>query len=257
MGARKTDTGTTLVTIPFSHFCEKARWALDRAGIEYREERHLPPVSVRRAREAGGEGTVPVLFFDTATRTDSKSILKWVDERQLETQRLFPSQPALLAEVEAFADRVDRDLGIAVRRVVFAAYVAEPKSLTRLLTRAVPWLEGIVFRFNASRARRGLAERMKLDTASVAEAHRSIDAVFQDVEKLLADGRRYLFGKQLSAADVGLASLAAPLVLPPNHPGAMDQLEEVPASLRTLVESTRRRPAGEFVLRLYRDDRAV
>ena len=24
-----------LVTIPISHFCEKARWALDRAGVRY------------------------------------------------------------------------------------------------------------------------------------------------------------------------------------------------------------------------------
>lgn len=256
MGARKTDSGTVLVTIPISHYCEKARWALDRAGIDYREEPHLPPVSVRRAREAGGEGTVPVLFFDTATRTDSKSILKWVDERQLETQRLFPSQPALLAEVEAFADRMDLDLGIAVRRVLFAGYVAEPKALTRLLTRGVPWMEGFLFRLIAARARRGLVERMKLDPDTVAAAHRTVEAVLSDVDGRLADGRRYLFGSHLSAADVGFAALAAPLVLPPNHPGSMDRAEELPASLRPLVEATRQRPAGEFVLRLYREDRA-
>ena len=41
-----------LVTIPISHFCEKARWALDRAGVAYEEQRHLPAlhrVAVRRA----------------------------------------------------------------------------------------------------------------------------------------------------------------------------------------------------------------
>jgi glutathione S-transferase len=30
-----------LVTIPISHFCEKARWALDRAGIDYVEQPHV------------------------------------------------------------------------------------------------------------------------------------------------------------------------------------------------------------------------
>jgi glutathione S-transferase len=30
-----------LVTIPISHYCEKARWSLERAGLEYREERHV------------------------------------------------------------------------------------------------------------------------------------------------------------------------------------------------------------------------
>ena len=30
-----------LLTIPISHYCEKARWALERAGLAYREERHV------------------------------------------------------------------------------------------------------------------------------------------------------------------------------------------------------------------------
>jgi len=32
----------TLVTIPFSHYCEKARWALDYTGYDYVEEGHVP-----------------------------------------------------------------------------------------------------------------------------------------------------------------------------------------------------------------------
>ena len=55
-----------LVTIPISHYCEKARWALDRAGIPYREERHVQGIhrivarlvgrrkDGARARDAGG-----------------------------------------------------------------------------------------------------------------------------------------------------------------------------------------------------------
>ena len=34
-----------LLTIPISHFCEKARWALERAGLAYREERHVQGVN--------------------------------------------------------------------------------------------------------------------------------------------------------------------------------------------------------------------
>jgi glutaredoxin len=50
-----------LVTIPISHYCEKARWALERAGLEYREERHVQGVHQLAARRAGGGITVPVL----------------------------------------------------------------------------------------------------------------------------------------------------------------------------------------------------
>ena len=36
------DSEYLLITIPPSHYCEKARWALDYARIPYREERHPP-----------------------------------------------------------------------------------------------------------------------------------------------------------------------------------------------------------------------
>ena len=36
----------TLITISFSHYCEKARWALDRCGIEFRERANLPLFAV-------------------------------------------------------------------------------------------------------------------------------------------------------------------------------------------------------------------
>ena len=42
-----------LVTIPISHFCEKARWALDRAGVDYVEQR-LRRMGVIAALEARG-----------------------------------------------------------------------------------------------------------------------------------------------------------------------------------------------------------
>ena len=36
-----------LVTIPISHYCEKARWALERAGVPYVERPHLLPMPTR------------------------------------------------------------------------------------------------------------------------------------------------------------------------------------------------------------------
>ena len=53
----------TLVTIAFSHFCEKARWALDHAGVRYVEERYAPVAhlvgTVPRGVARPPRGTVP------------------------------------------------------------------------------------------------------------------------------------------------------------------------------------------------------
>ena len=43
-----------LITIPFSHYCEKARWALDYCGVPYTEDAHLPGLHIRPTRRAGG-----------------------------------------------------------------------------------------------------------------------------------------------------------------------------------------------------------
>jgi glutathione S-transferase len=65
-----------LVTIPSSHFCEKAPWALDRAGLAYREERHVQGVSVLDALRAGQSLTVPVLIAPESVSSESEDILR-------------------------------------------------------------------------------------------------------------------------------------------------------------------------------------
>ena len=50
----------TLITIPISHFCEKARWALDRAGVEYEERAHLQVIHWLAVKRAGGREHAPV-----------------------------------------------------------------------------------------------------------------------------------------------------------------------------------------------------
>ena len=82
-----------LVTIPISHFCEKARWALARAGVPYREERHVQGIHMLAARRAGGGSTVPVLVTDDGVLGESADILAWADERTPAHERLYPEDP--------------------------------------------------------------------------------------------------------------------------------------------------------------------
>jgi len=70
-----------LITIPISHYCEKARWALERAGLPYREERHVQGIHRMAARRAGGGATVPVLVAGDGVLGQSREILAWVDRR--------------------------------------------------------------------------------------------------------------------------------------------------------------------------------
>ncbi len=74
-------TTPRLVTISFSHYCDKARWALDHAGLAYREEAHLPGFHAPAVARAGGTRTTPVLVTDEGVLPDSKDILAWADRQ--------------------------------------------------------------------------------------------------------------------------------------------------------------------------------
>lgn len=53
-----TDAATgKLVTICFSHFVDKARWALELAGVQYIEEGYLPMVHFLAPRRTAGKGS--------------------------------------------------------------------------------------------------------------------------------------------------------------------------------------------------------
>jgi glutathione S-transferase len=83
---------------------------------------------------------------------------------------------------------------------------------------------------------------------------------FDEVDRMLADGRRYLLSDSLTLADITFASLAALAVLPPEYAGRSLRgrrltLDDLDAGWRAEVEAFRQRPAGQFVLRLYREER--
>jgi glutathione S-transferase len=82
------------------------------------------------------------------------------------------------------------------------------------------------------------------------------------MDALLADGRTYLTGATLTFADITFASLGALAVLPPEYPGnrlggprlTIDDITD--PAWRAEVERFRARPSGQFILRLYREERA-
>lgn len=76
------EDGAKLVTIGFSHYCEKARWALDLSPLRdrYVEDAHMPvfhiPAVVRISKDRRKTGTPLLLLPDGASVHDSTLILQ-------------------------------------------------------------------------------------------------------------------------------------------------------------------------------------
>lgn len=246
---------TRLVTIPFSHYCEKARWALDRAGVAYAEAPHLPLASAFFAWRAGGGRTVPVLVAPGQTLSDSTDILHFADAYTPEPRRLFPSHDAEVARWEAHFDKL---LGPATRRWAYGFLLEERAFMRDMLRRSGPRWEGSAAALGFPVLRALMKRGMRIDAAGVARSAERIAQVFAEVEATLADGRRYLVGDRFTAADLTFAALAAPAVFPDGYARYVCDFAALPARFRDAVQPFRARPAGGFVARLYasREERA-
>jgi glutathione S-transferase len=240
-----------LVTIPISHYCEKARWALERAGMPYREERHVQGIHQLAARRAGGGATVPVLVTPDRAIGESQEILAWVDARTPAEHRLFPEEPQARREVDELCRRFDQELGPKGRRLMYVHMLAQRKLALRFNNQGVPAWEDRAIRYGwpliARFIQRALEIRPGIEIADEAAVWRELDFVAQ----LLADGRPYLCGERFGAADLTFAALSASLLMPPAYGVPLPQPDILSRDLAALVERARAHPAGRYALALF------
>ena len=244
-----------LITIPISHYCEKARWALERAGLPYTEERHVQGVHQIVARRAGGRKTVPVLLAPEGVFAESEEILAYADESLPEELRLFPAEPALRAEVESLSRWLDEGLGPDARRVMYT-YMLEQKGLMlKVNNQGVPRWEGAAMTAFWPVMVRFANRELRIDPAGPQRDEARTWEAFETIGERLADGRRYLCGDRFTAADLTFAALSAAVTVPPEYGVSLPQPDNLPEPVASAVRAFRAHPAGAFALRIFREER--
>jgi glutathione S-transferase len=244
-----------LITIPISHYCEKARWALGRAGMRYREVCHVQGIHRVAARLAGGGATVPVLVTPDGVLPESGEILEWVDERLAPDQRLFPAEPSEREDVKALCRRFDVELGPSGRRLMYVHMLAQPEVTLRFNNAGVPpWEDQLVRRgwpLVVRFMQWALGIRPGIEVEDEAVVFRELDFV----AGRLADGRAHLCGEHFGAADLTFAALCAAIVLPSQYGVPLPQPNLLAPDTAQLVERAREHPAGRYALRMFAEER--
>lgn len=225
-----------LITIPPSHYCEKARWALRRAGARYVEDAHAPLFHRFATMPVGGT-TVPVLVDGSEVVKGSDLVVRHLDAKFV--MRLYPEEQ--LPEICTLVQMFDELLGPHLRRWALHYLLQDREIAVATYCAGVPAWErrvfsGIfpLFRWLARRA-------MRIDETRARRSFVRMQEVFNHVESALSDGRRFLTGDTFTAADLTFAALASPLMI-------RDPREKLfpAADLQQLRESV----AGRYVARL-------
>jgi glutathione S-transferase len=245
-----------LITIPFSHFCEKARWGADWLGVPYREDGYVPGLHAFAARRASGKRRVPVWVTpDQEAIVDSTAILQRLDAEAPLERRLYPSDPSARRDAESLEELFDTELGPATRGWAYDHALQDGSQLVALCGVSMGLLERLAFRALAPLLSTLIRRDYRIALGSAGTFLARARAVFDAVDARLAHGERYLVGGAFSVADLTFAALSTPVLLPPETPGLMTDVSKLPAEGASIIREMRDTPAGRHALRMYREHR--
>lgn len=245
----------TLFTLPPSHFSEKARWALDRARLPYRE--HSDPPLFHRLVNLwiGAKSTRPVLRTSGGLLCDSAEILQYVDNYLTPEDRLYPSEPDLRRQVCEFEEHLGKEIGFSVIRWAYFHLLPVRDLILPVLTGPADSLENRLFRWLFPAIRVLMQKGLKLVPATAERAQRKIETAMDEVAARLSDGRPYLFAERFTAADLTCAALLAPVLIVPEYGGTRANIDKLPQAVKERRQIWLSHPTGQYVLRIYREHR--
>jgi glutathione S-transferase len=238
-----------LYTFTLSHFCEKARWALDRAGLAYREVILMPGFHRGRMKVLGGCGQVPLLTSGARVVEGSGAIIDFADSLGT-VPVLSLGDPALRAEALEWEGYLDREVGETLRRVLYFHLFDHPKLLVRAWSLGAPFWAPPVYWLLRPRAVQVLKRYLEIDAATVARDEQRLLAAFERVSDRLGT-RQFLVGDAFGRADLTLAALSAPLLRPSGHPWRLPAAQEMIPAIGELARRLRDTRAGQHVAASY------
>ena len=131
-----------LVVFGISHFCEKARWALDWHGISYTEIGWPPGLHRALLKQHGAKGSsLPVVLDGDLVVEGSGAIIDWAESKAQDRTRSLNPQTGDLAETREIERRADEVVGFHVRRLAYAETLPYYSHLVRptLFLRCTAW----------------------------------------------------------------------------------------------------------------------
>jgi glutathione S-transferase len=238
-----------LLTIPFSHYNERARWAMQHHGVVAHERRYLPMVHMRpvravvppsqRTSDKTGSGlSTPVLVLDDGTvLNDSTGIVRWADETHGdEESTLYPA--AHRDAIVTFEQGLHDDLGRDTRFLAYWFLIADGPAFAELVRHNVGWWQRALFAVGAPAAKAGMRKRFALTQPRYEKVRARVEAAVAELSEVLGD-REYFFGDRFTAADLTSATMLAPALLPlPGYGAHIPELSDAFRELRDQLAST-------------------
>ncbi len=242
-----------LYVFAISHYCEKARWALDWLGVPYRIQPIMPGANRKKAKKLGATaGSLPFLETSDGVIAGSGAIIDWAEARRASGRAsLAGSDPV---QTIALEQRLDKVAGVHIRRYYYSdALLNDPVPVRQIFSRDLALLPRLAVTLGWGKIVPLMIRGMDLGPQQGLQSRDRLLGELDWLDGLLRDGRPYLTDDRFTRADLTAASLLAPLVNPAKHPTYAGL--SMPQTLAAEVAEWQDRPVFQWVNRIYAEQR--
>jgi glutathione S-transferase len=197
-----------LYQFAFSHFCEKARWALDYKGLRYAPRNLLPGAHKQVTRGLAPKSSLPILVDDINVIQESSAIVTYLDERYPD-RPLTPADRDQARQAIEWEQFLDREIGVTLRLWFYHHALSDRPRALRFLLDATPWYRRPIFALAFPEVRTTMLRAMNIDAESAMKARSRLLAGLEKLDETLQD-RPFLVGDRFSRADLTACALLAP-----------------------------------------------
>lgn len=205
-----------LFLFPHSHFCEKAKWALDYKNISYQPTPIIPGIHILTLRKFKKGTSVPVLLDGKTAIRGSGEIISYLDQK-FPDKMLRPEDPILYEKSLAFEAEMDRSLGKSIRAILYDHLLKYPDFIRYCFMYPLPSYKHLIFRMGypllKSIVNKSYVRSDEYLEKSRFHFQKAIEKINTIVEK-----QDYLLTSQFSRADLTVASHLAFIAMPEEHP---------------------------------------
>lgn len=240
-----------MLEFPHSHYCEKARWALDYKGVQFQPVTVLPGFHLITVRRYASGTSVPVLITEEQVVQGSGEIIDFLDKLSPESP-LTPADPHDRQMCLDIEKDMEVKLGENLRQILYHRLLDYPGYLQSCFTYGLPCYKKIVFRLIYPVLRSKMYKRYVISPESVEQARYNFKRAMSGLKKLLGRNK-YLVGEQFTRADLAVASMLSILVLPHEHPFPWEEIPD--PELKTFYDEYRDHPVYIWATELYKEHR--
>jgi len=240
-----------LLEFPHSHYCEKARWALDYKGIPFQPVAIMPGFHVITVHKYAPDTSVPVLLGDNEVVQGSNEIINYL-EQKYPLHSLTPTDADQRQTCLEIEQAMDERLGENIRRILYHRLLDYPDFIRYCFTYPMSGLKQSIFSLFYPILRNKIYKTYVISSTEVEHARREFDVAMGEIEKKIMR-RQYLVGEQFTRADLSVASMLSLLVMPPEHPFPWIEIPD--RKIRTFFDEYQDHSVSEWVRKMYRDHR--